>query len=371
MEKFDVLIIGAGVVGLACARELSKTGLSVVVAEKNSSFGEETSSRNSEIIHAGLYYKPGSLKARTCIDGNRLLVDLCQEHGIPFKLTGKIIVGVTEAETGQLEALKKNAEECGADNLEMLTGRAVAEMEPAVRASSGLLSPRTGIIDTHSLMAFFLQSAEENDAIVVFDSPVEEIAPESEAYRIALGDRDATRFASRVVVNAAGLNADGVAEMAGIDADKHGYRLHYAKGEYFRVRGKSLASRLIYPVPKPGGGHLGIHTVVDLAASMKLGPNEYYVTEIEYSVNPGNLAATYDSVRKFIPGFEIGDLSPDMSGIRPRLYRKGEEVRDFVICDERDKDLPGFINLIGIESPGLTAAPAIARYVSSLVKPYL
>ncbi|MDP8247963.1 MAG: NAD(P)/FAD-dependent oxidoreductase [Candidatus Tritonobacter lacicola] len=371
MEKFDVLIIGAGVVGLACAREISNEGLSVVVAEKNSSFGEETSSRNSEIIHAGLYYKPGSLKAKLCIEGRRRLVELCREHGIPFKLTGKIIVSITEAETGQLEALKRNAEECGADTLTMLTGKEVAAMEPAVTASSGLLSPGTGIIDTHSLMAFFLRSAEENGAIVVFDSPVEEITPEDGLYRIALGDRDATRFASRVVVNAAGLNADGVAEMAGIDTDKHGYRLHLAKGEYFRVGGKSPVSRLIYPVPKSGGGHLGIHTVIDLAGSLKLGPNEYYVTEIEYSVNPDNLAPTYDSVRKFIPGLEISGLSPDMSGIRPRLYLKGEEVRDFVICDERDKGLPGFINLIGIESPGLTAAPAIARHVSSLVKPYL
>ena len=371
MERLDVLIIGAGVVGLACARELSLSGLDVAVVEKNSSFGEETSSRNSEVIHAGLYYAPGSMKARLCVEGNRLLREFCAEHAIPWRPTGKIVVSTNDGETEQLEAIRENAQECGVGDLRMLSGDEVAAMEPAVRAAAGLLSPATGIIDTHSLMSFYRRSAEENGAIVVFDSPAAGIAPGGDSYRVVLGDRDDTRIEARAVVNSAGLHADAVAGLAGIDPAGCGCRIYYAKGEYFRLRGKSPVGRLVYPVPKPGGGHLGIHTVVDLAGSMRIGPNEFYVGEIEYSVDPANLARAFESVSRFIPGLREEDLSPDMSGIRPRLYAEGERVRDFVIRDESDRGLPGFIDLIGIESPGLTAAPAIARYVSSLVKPYL
>jgi len=310
------------------------------------------------------------MKARLCGEGNRLLREICSRHDIPWKQTGKIVVSTNEAETAQLEAIKENAEECGAGNLRMLTGNEVASIEPAVQASAGLLSPETGIVDTHSLMAFYLRSAEERGALVVFDSPVVGIMYEGETYRVAIGDRDATRIAARVVINSAGLHADAVAGMAGIDVDECGYRLYYAKGEYFRVGGRSPVSRLVYPVPKPGGGHLGIHTVIDLAGSMKIGPDECYVTELEYSVNPASLPPACESVRRFIPSLREENLSPDMSGIRPRLYGEGGVTRDFVIRDERDRGLPGLINLIGIESPGLTAAPAIAKFVASLVRPY-
>ena len=370
--KSDITIIGAGVVGLAIAAQLAHRDRVVYVLEKNERFGQETSSRHSGVIHSGIYYPYGSLKAKLCVEGSRLLYELCRKHGIGHKRLGKLIVATSDEETGQLQELKAKGQRNGAEGLRMISRSKLKEMEPNVEGVAALLSPSTGIIDSHALMEHFAARAKDGGAEVAYNKEVVGIEKLGNGYKVTVDEGDTGKFSfeTRILINCAGLYCDKIAELAGIDIGRAGYRLHYCKGEYFTVgNGKNrLVKRLIYPVPEVKGTGLGVHVTLDLEGRMRLGPNTQYVDSIDYAVDSRHKDSFYKSAKRMLPFIEYEDLEPEMAGIRPKLQGPGEDVKDFVIRDESDKGLPGLINLIGIESPGLTSSPAIARYVARLVE---
>ena len=367
--EVDVTIIGAGIVGLAIAAEVAQPGKRTCVIEKNHTFGLETSSRNSEVVHAGIYYPEDSLKARFCVEGNRLTYQLCKQYGIDHKRLGKIIVAVNEGELKGLEELFERGGKNGVEDLRFLSRKELKELEPNVEGTAGILSPSSGVVDSYSLMRILYGQARERGVDFIFNTEVTGIEKVGEQYRVEIKDREGvSTFITRILINSAGLNADKIAQLAGIDVDRSGYRLHYCKGEYFGLdsRIRSLVGRLIYPIPELAGK--GIHITSSFDGRMRLGPNAIYVDEIDYEVDETHKTTFYESVKRFLPALELEDLEPDFAGIRPKLQGPGEEFRDFVIAHEDNKGFPRLINLIGIESPGLTAAPAIARYVASMVK---
>jgi L-2-hydroxyglutarate oxidase LhgO len=362
-------VIGGGVVGLAIADACATRHAPLVLCERNPRYGHETSSRNSEVIHAGIYYPPGSLKARLCVEGRELLYSLSRRHGIPFRNTGKIITATDEREAGVLEQIHRQGTENGAP-LELLTAAQVKSLEPHIVTCGGILSPSTGIISAHALMDHFAAGARAQGATIQTRCTVVGVARDGNHYAVSVEEGGTiSTFSSERVVNAAGLEADTIAALAGIDVDAAGYRLHYSKGSYFSVPAVygRLVSRLVYPVP--GTESLGVHVVLDLAGRMRFGPDvEPLLTrEVDLRVDETKRSAFGPAVRKILPGIRDEDLTPDICGIRPRLRREGDAFRDFVIREESDRGLPGFIDLIGIESPGLTASAAIAREVFSLL----
>jgi L-2-hydroxyglutarate oxidase LhgO len=369
IDSFNITVIGAGVVGLSIAEELSANYKRVLLIEKNDGFGQETSSRNSEVIHAGIYYPHGFLKASFCTEGNRLLYNLCRERNIPHKRLGKLIVATNDEECEHLENIKKHAEGNGVSDLTMLGKKQVLTLEPEVSARAAIYSPSTGIIDSHSLMRSFCISAESSGAVIAFRSKVTAIHAENGIYEVETNGGE-YRFNTRVIINSAGLYSDNIAAMAGIDIDRRGYRLKYCKGNYFSASPSPKLNHLVYPVPPENTESLGIHATLDLSNRVKFGPDSQYIDEIKYSIDEGRRESFYQSIRNYLPGIKPEYLHPDMCGIRPKLQGPGEAYRDFVIKDEHDTGYPGLINLIGIESPGLTSCVAIARYVRSLVTPY-
>jgi L-2-hydroxyglutarate oxidase LhgO len=367
VDQVDVTIVGGGVVGLTIAAAVAAPQRSVLLLERNESFGQETSSRHSGVIHAGIYYPPGSLKARLCVRGRRLLYETCERYGVAHERLGKLIVAVEDGEREQLEALRKRGEANGVEGLRMLSGEEVRALEPNVAAVAALESPETGIIDSHALMRLYLGLARERGTMVAFNKSVAEITRRYDGYDVTAGEAGGTtRFGTRVLVNSAGLQADRIAALAGIDVDAAGYRLHYCLGEYFRWNARRPVQRLVYPVPEAIG--LGIHVTPDLEGSLRLGPNARYLEEVSYRVDANQRRPFYESVRRFVPSIRYEDLSPDFAGVRPKLQGPGEPPRDFVVSDETDKGFPGLINLIGIESPGLTSSPAIAEVVADMVR---
>ena len=367
---FDITIIGAGVVGLAIAEELSGQYDNVLLLEKNPSYGMETSSRNSEVIHAGIYYPAGFLKAEFCREGNRLLYEICEQRDIPHRKTGKLIVAADDTETAELSKIRRQAEMNGIDDLSFVSQKQLRAMEPEVRAHEALFSPSTGIIDTHALMQSFFIKAQSDGATIVFHSEVTGIQPGDGLYEIQV-NRGEYRFRTRVIINCAGLHADRIASQAGIDIDERGYRLRYCKGTYFSASPAPALSHLVYPVPQEEQVGLGVHATLDLAGRVRFGPDTEYVADLEYTVAEERRNAFWRSVRRYLPGVQKQQLHPDTSGIRPKLQGPGEPYRDFVITEEGKAGYPGLINLIGIESPGLTSCIPIARYVSRLVGSYL
>jgi len=371
MERIDIAIIGGGVIGLAVASAVAGRDKDVFIIEKNMSFGEEASSRNSEVIHSGIYYPKDSLKALTCLEGNRLLYKICRTHGIPHSKTGKLIVARDASEIEPLADLFKRGEENGLKGLRMLTGKEAREIEPNVETVRAIFLPMTGIIDSHSLMKYFLSKACAAGADIIYDSKVTGIDPVPDGYSITVnGDKgEAYSFITEIVINCAGLDSDIVAKMVGIENDD--YDLSYCKGDYFRIgnRKNFLVKGLVYPVSRPDDTDLGIHVTPDLAGGSRLGPDAEYTgsREIDYAVDSGKMDLFYDSVKTFLPFLEKEDLSVDTSGIRAKLQGPGEGFRDFVIRHESEAGFNGFIDLIGIESPGLTASPAIAQMVKEIV----
>lgn len=373
MEQVDITIVGAGVIGLSIAAQVAGNNRTVLVIEQHDSFGRETSSRNSEVVHAGIYYRPGSLKAQKCIEGNNILYEICKENNIPYKKTGKLIVATEDSEVSQLEELLKNGLESGAEGLRMVKKKEIKQLEPSVEAIAALYSPSTGIIDSHKLMEYFISSAKNKGTDIVYNSEVKDINKEQDGYEVIIRDVDGENFSflSKIFINCAGLNSDNIARMVGINIEKSDYTLKYSKGEYFRLYnpGRWNISHLVYPVPEKEGVGLGIHLTLDLAGGIRLGPDANYIAkeDFDYNVDETKKETFYKSVKKFLPSLKLDDLYPDIAGIRPVLKGSGDDFRDFIIKNEEDKDFPGFINLIGIESPGLTSSPAIARYVSKLI----
>jgi len=368
----SIAIIGAGVVGLAIAAELAQQENGVFVLEKNQTFGLETSSRNSEVIHAGIYYPEGSLKARFCIEGNPLLYEFCQRYGVEHRRLGKIIVATDDSEVSQLGQLYELGRRNGLEDLRLISREEVKQLEPNVEALAAILSPSTGILDSHSLMRALYGLARERGADFVFQTEVVGIRKSGTGHEVEIRDREGTSSVhAGVVINSAGLNSDRVAALAAIDIAQAGYRLHYCKGEYFSLGspGGPPVSRLVYPLPEHAGK--GIHVSLTLDGRVRLGPSARYVEENDYSVDESQRGAFYESVRRFLPALRLEDLEPEMAGIRPKLQGPEDDFRDFVIAHEEARGLPGLINLIGIESPGLTGSIAIGRYVAAMVRELL
>ena len=321
------------------------------------------------MIHAGIYYKPGSLKALLCVEGRERLYSLCKENNITHKQITKLITSSKPEEVSQLDGIYENGTKNGV-LLQILDAESAHRLEPNIRTFGAVFSPTSGILSAHELMDYFYHTILNNGANVQLRCPVVGIEKTPDGYRLDIDEQgQRSSFSAEIVINAAGLCADLVAQMAGIDIDAAGYRMVYAKGCYFAVvPGKAkLVSRLVYPVPVKEG--LGVHALVDLGGRLKFGPDVEYLSDrqVEYSVPEEKKKAFADSIRRILPSITDDDISPDMSGIRPKLQRKGEPARDFVIVHEKDRGLEGFVNLIGIESPGLTCSPAIARYVEELL----
>ncbi|MGA7160253.1 MAG: NAD(P)/FAD-dependent oxidoreductase [Bacteroidota bacterium] len=368
-NDFEIAIIGAGVVGLAIAARVSERHPNIVVLEKYENYGMGTSSRNSEVIHAGIYYEPGSLKARLCVEGREELYPLCKNNDIPHVQIAKLISAGTPEELPKLEEIIKNGARNGAE-LIMLDARETQKLEPHIRTCGSIFSPRTGIISAHALMDYFFKSAVSRGATVQRNCEVVEINPTAIGYALTINESGAmSRFTAEKVINAAGLFSDRVAEMAGIDIDKAHYRLHYCKGSYFSVSSSKakLISRLVYPVPTKDS--LGVHALLDLGGRLKFGPDVEYLSHnvLDYSVSAEKQPLFLQSIQKILPTVRYEDIGPDMCGIRPKLQLENGLSHDFVIVHEKGRGLEGFVNLIGIDSPGLTASPAIARYVEELL----
>lgn len=374
MEKIDVVVIGAGVVGLAVAAALSRRAKSLYVLERHASFGQETSSRNSEVIHAGIYYTPNSLKAKTCVEGNQLLYKTCAKNKIPYQRCGKLIVANSKDEEIILNRLLKNGHSNGVSGLEILSSEKIKKLEPHINAIAALYSESTGIIDSHSLMEYCVEKIRENGADVVYNSEVIAIEKSNSGYKLTIQEKSGDKFSieASVVINSAGLESDTIAAKAGIDIKKEKYDLKYCKGQYFRVVSQKakLISHLVYPVPKSQSAGLGIHVTPDLAGGLRLGPDDKYIARenIDYNVDINDKEKFWISAKSFLPFLERGDLMPDTAGIRPKLQGEAEPERDFVIKEEANLGFPGFVNLIGIESPGLTAALSIAKHAEDLVR---
>ncbi|HUF80903.1 MAG TPA: NAD(P)/FAD-dependent oxidoreductase [Burkholderiales bacterium] len=362
-ERVECAVIGAGVVGLAVARRLAMSGREVVILEAENAFGTHTSSRNSEVIHAGIYYPTGSLKARLCVSGNKALYRYCAEHAIGHRRIGKIIVACDESELSGLGQYRKQAEINGVDDLRPLTADELAEMEPAVRCVAGFLSPSTGIVDSHGLMLHYLGDAQSHGAALALGSPVISGRTVSDGIELEVGGGEPMTIRCDSVVNSAGFNAQSVARsIAGIPAQSIP-PTYYAIGHYYTLSGSAPFQRLVYPVARQDW--LGVHVTIDLGGRVKFGPDFTWSDRLDYRFDESREAAFYQAIRRYYPGLEDGALQPGYTGIRPKIQGPGAAAPDFLIQDRALHGVPGLVNLYGIESPGLTSSLAIADYVAA------
>lgn len=365
----DAVIIGAGVVGLAIAERLSRTRR-VVVLEKERLVGTGVTSRNSQVLHAGMYYPSGTWKARLCVAGHRSLSAWCTAHGVPLQKPGKLIVATSADEEPALDALLKQGRANGVDALEPVGASFVRAKEPSVRATAALWSPNTGILDVHALVKSLETEARAHGATLALAHRVEHLEPRPRGALVHVIDPQGERVTldADLVVNAAGLDADRVAEHMGLDVDALGYRQHFVKGHYFRLRRRGALSHLVYPVPAKHLAGLGVHVTLGLDGDVRLGPDVLGLdARVEdYSVDESLRAAFHAGASRYLPDLRLDELEPDTAGIRPKLSRVGEPFRDFVISEESARGWPGVINLLGIESPGLTCSLELAAEVERL-----
>jgi|SRR5579859_1669269 len=364
MADVDAVVVGAGVIGLAVARRLAQSGLSTLIVEADSSFGNGTSSRNSEVIHAGLYYNGLPLKAAYCVEGRRRLYRYCAERAIPHRKLGKLIVAFSEAEEQKLEAILSAGEAAGVDDLLWLSGREARAIEPALNCTAALLSPSTGIIDSHAYMLALLADAEAAGATLVKRTAITRLEQSAQGdWRISIEGESAPVLSSRFVVNAAGHGACALAARTeGLDA-RFVPEAHYARGTYFVYQGSAPFSRLIYPVPVAGG--LGVHLTLDLSGSARFGPDVEWIDRLDYAINSDRAEEFRAAAKRIWPEIDAGRLQPGYCGIRPKLSGKAGPTHDFEIHGPALHGLPGLVGLYGIESPGLTASLAIADNVAA------
>jgi L-2-hydroxyglutarate oxidase LhgO len=364
-DKIDCAVIGAGVVGLAVARRLALAGREVVILEAEAAFGTHTSSRNSEVIHAGIYYPTNSLKARLCVAGRSALYRYCAEHDVNHRRIGKLVVATDESEIGALNRYRAQAESNGVADIRALDARAVAELEPAVRGVAGFLSPSTGIIDSHGLMLAYLGDAETNGAALALGSPVVSGAVTAEGIALHVGGAESADILCRSVINCAGFHAQAVSRsIAGIPRDTIP-PTYYAIGHYYTLAARTPFRRLVYPVARQDW--LGVHVTLDLGGQAKFGPDFGWIDRVDYRFDESRETAFYQAIRRYYPGLEDGTLQPGYTGIRPKIAGPGAPAPDFVIQGPRDHGVPQLVNLYGIESPGLTASLAIAEHVAALL----
>lgn len=367
---FDVIVIGAGVIGLAVASELSKNYYNTVVLEKNSKFGQETSSRNSEVVHSGIYYPQNSLKAKLCIEGRRLLYNFCDKYSINYKKCGKYIVANDEQELDKLPSILQNAQKNGVENAKMVDIELLEKFEPNIKVLSALFFEETGIIDSYSLMKTLESIIFQNSANIAYNSKVIGIEKIKEGYKTKIKDIDGEMFVtSKFIVNCSGLFSDKIAQMAGLNITH--FTQYYWKGEYFSVvNGKNkFVKHLVYPVPNDNAG-LGIHATIDLGGALRLGPNSFLIDRknADYKVDEEHRKEFFISAKRYLPFLEETDLQAYQSGIRPKLTSNAKEFRDFAIEECSDYGFANFVQLCGIESPGLTSCLAIGRFVMKLLE---
>ncbi|MDP3693863.1 NAD(P)/FAD-dependent oxidoreductase [Bradyrhizobium sp.] len=364
MDTVECVVIGAGVVGLAIARRLAQAGREVIVLEAAEGIGTVTSSRNSEVIHAGIYYKAGSLMARMCVSGKWALYEYCREHGIPYRNCGKLIVATTARETEKLQSIRAHAEANGVFDLQSLSGEQARQLEPALSCDAALLSPSTGIIDSHAFMLALRGDAEESGAAFAFHTPLLRARASAGGIELDAGGEAPTTLACRLLINAAGLAAPAIARSIDGMPIELIPPAYLAKGNYFSCGARAPFSRLIYPVPEPGG--LGVHLTLDMAGQARFGPDVEWIDTIDYAVDPARAERFYPAIRRYWPTLPDGALMPSYSGIRPKIVPPAVAVQDFLIQGPRDHGVAGLINLFGIESPGLTSSLALADHVREL-----
>ena len=371
MYDVDIVIIGAGVTGLSVALSLSlRKDLSIIVIEKEPGPGRGVSSRSSEVIHAGIYYPEDFLKTRLCVQGARLLYEFCNRYEVPFIKIGKLIIASDNSGVGSIESLYKQGIKNGIENLKLLNKKELKIIEPNISGIEALYSQDSGIVDSHSLIKVIEALVSNNCVKLIFRTELTALDIMNTGYICTVRDScEEYSFHSRIVINAAGLSSDMIACMAGIDIDKASYRIHKVKGEYFRLkRSKAcLINGLVYPSPDKDITGLGIHVTKDIAGEARLGPNAFYIDELDYDVDLSHKNEFYLGVKEFLPFVDEADLSPDTAGIRPKIQAKGEKAKDFIIRHEKNRNLPGLVNLIGIESPGLTSCLAIGKLVNHIL----
>lgn len=357
----QILVVGAGVIGLAIARAAALKDHEVIVAEAASAIGTGTSSRNSEVIHAGLYYPSGSLRAIHCVRGRRMLYDYCVSHGIPHRKVGKLMVVTKDADVGKLEQIFAQARKNGCEGLSMIDAAAAKRLEPALSCVAAFRSPETGIIDSHRYMLALQGDLEDHGGTIAFNTPVERLARTEKGWMVHFGGDEPGTLAVDAVINAAGHGAQPLAHATeGYPAERVP-PLVLAKGNYFGYAGRPAFSRLVYPAPVPGG--LGIHVTLDLAGRMRFGPDVEWIDRMNYEVDPRRADSFYAAIRSYWPGLPDNSLVPDYAGIRPKITGPGQPAADFYIDRPTGHGLPGLVHLFGIESPGLTSALSLAEYV--------
>ncbi|MGA0393216.1 MAG: NAD(P)/FAD-dependent oxidoreductase [Rhodospirillales bacterium] len=372
-ESIDCAVIGAGVVGLAIARALATTGHDVIVLEATDAIGTGTSSRNSEVIHAGIYYPKNSLKALMCVRGKQLLYEYCESRGVEHRRIGKLLVATTDDQISALEKLRDSAAANGVTDLKWIEGAALKKLEPELRAVGAFLSPSTGIIDSHGLMLAYQGEAEDAGAMIAFNSPVRKGHIEKDGIVLSIGGEEPMTLSCRTVINSAGLYAQFIAaSIEGLDR-QHIPPCHFAKGNYFTLSGRAPFSRPIYPIPEAAG--LGIHLTLDLGGQAKFGPDvewladlpwledDSHITGIDYTVDPARGERFYAAIRTYWPGLPDNSLLPGYAGIRPKIQAPDEAAKDYMIQGPNEHGINGLVNLFGIESPGLTSSLAIAEEV--------
>ena len=366
MDRIEAVVIGAGVVGLAVARALALAGREVVILEAEDAIGTHTSSRNSEVIHAGIYYPEGSLKASSCVAGRKRLYAYCAARGVPHRACGKLIVAGDDGQLEELRRIRERAHANGVTDVDYLTRQQALAMEPELSCVAALYSPATGIVDSHALMLAYLGEAEDHGAMLALRSRLQRGEVIGSGFRIAVAGPQSIEVETRILVNSAGLKAPTVARVIDGYPPAAAPRELYAKGNYYSLTRRSPFTHLVYPVPEPGG--LGVHVTLDLGGQARFGPDVEWVEAIGYDVDARRAERFYSAIRRYWPGLPDGALAPGYAGIRPKICGPGEPAADFVIQGPREHGVPGLVNLFGIESPGLTSSLALADHVAALVQ---
>ncbi|OWS69056.1 NAD(P)/FAD-dependent oxidoreductase [Polynucleobacter campilacus] len=374
MEQVDCVVIGAGVVGLAVAREMALQGRETILLEREGSFGTISSARNSEVIHAGIYYPKDSLKAKLCVEGNRLLYEYCRTHLVGTRPYGKLIVA-EDSQIDDLQAILYKAQNNGVPDIKMISGEEAKQLEPKLKCSAAILSASTGIIDSHAYMLSLLGGFEDAGGMIAYHSPLISARPIGQGaeggFELSIGGPDGMKLQTKLLINCAGMSAPAVAQkIEGIEKDQIP-KAYFAKGNYFSLSGKSPFTHLIYPIPEPGG--LGVHLTLDMGGQAKFGPDVEWLDidneeQIDYTVDPKRGEGFYEAVRRYWPELKDNSLQPDYSGVRAKIVPPNSAAEDFCFNTPQDHGLQGLYNLYGFESPGLTSSIAIARYLEGKIK---
>ena len=375
MDQVDCVVIGAGVVGLAVAREMALQGRETILLERETSFGTVSSARNSEVIHAGIYYPKGSLKAKLCVEGNRLLYEYCRTHHVATQGYGKLIVATDETQIDDLQAILYKAQNNGVPNIQLLRGAEVSALEPQLQCVAAILSGTTGIVDSHGYMLSLLGGFEDAGGMIAYQSPLNSARPIGKnaqgGFTLEIGGADGVQIQTKLLINCAGISAPAVAGRIENLPKECIPKAYFAKGNYFSLTGKSPFNHLIYPIPEPGG--LGVHLTLDMGGQAKFGPDVEWLeidreSQIDYTVDPRRGEGFYEAVRRYWPGLKDGSLQPDYSGVRAKIVPPNASAGDFCFDGPKQHGLQGLFNLYGFESPGLTSSLAIAKHLESLIK---